>query len=126
MLFLLLLGISLILTIKSHSYHRSEYINSANAITGGVYENINSMNEYLSLKQKNNSLAEENARLKELASIFAEIVNCKSRFTHQHSLGWLGLADTWQHFLVWKMRSEIRLKLLVFCTTWESSRNNFV
>ncbi len=66
MLFLLLLGISLILTIKSHSYHRSEYINSANAITGGVYENINSMNEYLSLKQKNNSLAEENARLKEL------------------------------------------------------------
>jgi rod shape-determining protein MreC len=66
MLFLLLLGISLILTIKSHSYHRSEYINSANAVTGGIYENINSMNEYLSLKKKNSDLAEENARLKEL------------------------------------------------------------
>ena len=66
LLFLLLLGISLILTIKSHSYHRSEYINSANRITGGVYEKINSGKEYLSLKEKNKSLAEENARLKEL------------------------------------------------------------
>lgn len=66
LLFLLLLGISLTLTIKSHSYHRSEYINSANSFTGGVYNKINSSKEYLSLKEKNKSLAEENARLKEL------------------------------------------------------------
>lgn len=68
LLFLLLLGISLTLTIKSHSFHRSEYINSANAITGGIYENINSSREYLSLKKQNEILAEENARLK--ASLF--------------------------------------------------------
>ncbi len=66
LLFLLLIGISLVLTIKSHSYHRSEYINSANNLTGGVYEKINSSKEYLSLKEKNKSLAEENARLKEM------------------------------------------------------------
>ena len=66
LLFLLLLGISLGLTIKSHSYHRSEYINSANNLTGGVYARINSFNEYLSLKEKNAILAEENAKLKEL------------------------------------------------------------
>ena len=54
------------LTIQSHSYHRSEYINSANSFTGGVYNKINSSKEYLSLKEKNKSLAEENARLKEL------------------------------------------------------------
>lgn len=66
LLFLLLLGISLTLTIKSHSYHRSEYINSANKITGGIYDKINSGKEYLSLKEKNKFLAEENARLKEL------------------------------------------------------------
>lgn len=66
MLFLLLLGISFALIIKSHSFHRSEYINSANNLTGGVYKNINSINEYLSLKEKNEVLAEENARLKEL------------------------------------------------------------
>ena len=53
LLFLLLLGISLSLTIKSHSYHRSEYVNSANAVTGTVYEKMNEANEYLSLKEKN-------------------------------------------------------------------------
>lgn len=66
LLFLLLLGISLYLTIKSHSYHRSEYVNSANAVTGSVYEKINEVNEYLSLKEKNKKLARENALLKEL------------------------------------------------------------
>uniref|UniRef100_UPI00404A0FD2 rod shape-determining protein MreC n=1 Tax=Flavobacterium sp. TaxID=239 RepID=UPI00404A0FD2 len=66
MLFLLLLGISMSLTIKSHSYHRSEYINTANNTTGYVYEKINNINEYLSLKEKNLRLAKENARLKEI------------------------------------------------------------
>ncbi len=66
LLFLLLLGISFALIIQSHSFHRSKYINSANNITGGVYENINSFNEYLSLKEKNELLAEENARLKQI------------------------------------------------------------
>lgn len=66
LLFLLLLIISLTLTIKSHSYHRSEYVNSANAVTGTVYEKINEANEYLSLKEKNKELASENALLKEL------------------------------------------------------------
>jgi rod shape-determining protein MreC len=66
LLFLLLLGISLVLTIKTHSYHRSEYINSANAISGGIYQNINNLNEYLHLREMNNQLAEENARLKQV------------------------------------------------------------
>ncbi|CAM3929965.1 rod shape-determining protein MreC [Flavobacterium jumunjinense] len=66
MLFLLLLGISFVLIIKSHSYHRSKYINSANSITGSFYEKVNSAEEYLSLKEKNAILAEENARLKQL------------------------------------------------------------
>lgn len=66
LLFLLLLVISLSLTIQSHSYHRSKIINSANFITGGVYERINSVNEYLNLKTENEGLANENARLKSL------------------------------------------------------------
>ena len=66
LLFLLLLGIGLTLTIKSHSYHRSEYINSANAISGGFYQKVNDANEYLSLKERNTELADENARLKQL------------------------------------------------------------
>ena len=66
MLFLLLLGISFSLVVKSHSYHRSEYVNSANAVTGAYYEKVNEVNEYFSLKQKNKDLATENALLKEL------------------------------------------------------------
>lgn len=63
-LFLLLLCISFLLTIQAHSYHRSKIISSANYLSGGVYENINNVNEYLNLKTQNEALAIENARLK--------------------------------------------------------------
>ncbi len=66
LLFLLLLVVSLLLTIQSHSYHRSKIISSANFFTGGIYEKINNVNEYFSLKAQNEELAVENARLKSL------------------------------------------------------------
>jgi rod shape-determining protein MreC len=66
LLFLLLLGISLTLTIQSHSFHRSKIINSANFLSGGVYERLNQFNEYLNLKNQNDALAQENAVLKNL------------------------------------------------------------
>ena len=66
LLFLLLFITSLSMIINSHSYHRSAYVNSANAFTGGVYQQINEAKEYLSLKEKNKILASENAILKEL------------------------------------------------------------
>ena len=66
LLFLLLLGISLILTIQSHSFHRSKVISSANFLTGGVYERINHVSEYLNLKTQNEILANENAKLRSL------------------------------------------------------------
>ena len=66
LLFLLLLVISLSLTIQSHSYHKSKIISSANFFTGGIYERVNNINEYFSLKSQNEELALENARLKSL------------------------------------------------------------
>jgi len=66
LLFLLLLGVSLTLTVKTHSYHRSQYINSSNAVSGYTYNQINSVKEYFGLRQKNEDLARENARLKEI------------------------------------------------------------
>ena len=66
LLFLLLLGISLALTVQSHSYHRSKIISSANFLSGGVYERINRVNEYLNLRTENDELVLENARLKSL------------------------------------------------------------
>lgn len=66
LLFLLLLGISLSLTIQSHSYHRSKIISSANFLSGGVYERINNVSEYLNLRTQNDALAKENAELRSL------------------------------------------------------------
>ena len=56
LLFLLLLGISLALTIQSHSFHRSKIISSANFLSGGVYEKVNNINEYLNLRTQNDAL----------------------------------------------------------------------
>ena len=66
LLFLLLLGISLSLTIQSHSYHRSRAVTSANAVTGYVYEQIDNVEQYFSLRSQNDKLALENAQLKKL------------------------------------------------------------
>jgi rod shape-determining protein MreC len=66
LLFLLLLGISLVLTVQSHSYHRSKVVSSANFLTGGVYEQLNAACEYFGLRGQNEELAKENARLKSL------------------------------------------------------------
>ena len=66
LLFLLLFSIAFALTIQSHSYHRSKFINSANALTGGVYGISNSIDQYFNLKDENAILSEENKRLREL------------------------------------------------------------
>ena len=63
-LFLLLIVISLALTIQSHSFHRSKIISSANFLSGGVYEKVSNLNEYLNLKTHNEELTLENAKLK--------------------------------------------------------------
>ena len=64
LLFLLLFSIALALTIQSHSYHRSKFINSANGLTGGVYGTFNSISQYFDLKDKNAILTEENNKTK--------------------------------------------------------------
>lgn len=64
LLFLFLLCTALFLTIQSHSYHKSKFINSANFLTGGIYEFINSVDEYFNLKKENQKLLQENNRLK--------------------------------------------------------------
>ncbi|WP_117884738.1 rod shape-determining protein MreC [Aureibaculum luteum] len=68
LLFLLLEIIAFTFTMQSHSYHNSKFVNSANAITGGVYKKVNSFKEYTSLKEYNEQLLEENVRLKNLLS----------------------------------------------------------
>ena len=63
-LFLLLFSYALSLTIQSHEYHRSKFLNSSNQITGSVYGTFHSITQYFNLKQENRLLLEENNRLK--------------------------------------------------------------
>lgn len=64
LLFLLLFSISIVFTIQSHSYHKSKFINSANFLTGGVYNSFNNISQYFNLKSQNQILADENNFLK--------------------------------------------------------------
>ncbi|MGG5505374.1 MULTISPECIES: rod shape-determining protein MreC [unclassified Myroides] len=67
LLFLLLLVISFALVLRTHTFHKSSFISSANGVTGYVYENVNSLKEYMRLKTENDALVLENALLKKQA-----------------------------------------------------------
>ncbi|SDU22793.1 rod shape-determining protein MreC [Polaribacter sp. Hel1_33_78] len=64
--FLLLEFIALLFIFNNLNFHKSKFVNSANAITGGLYSQTKNISEYWSLKPKNKLLAQENARLKNL------------------------------------------------------------
>ncbi|MFT5846004.1 MAG: rod shape-determining protein MreC [Psychroserpens sp.] len=64
LLFLLLFVISLGLTIQSHSYHKSKFINSANFLTGCVYESASGISNYFDLNEQNDILVDENNKLR--------------------------------------------------------------
>jgi rod shape-determining protein MreC len=66
LLFLILQIVAFYFTIQYHSYQKSKFVNSANAVTGGFYTKINTINEYFHLKTDNQLLIEENIRLKNL------------------------------------------------------------
>ncbi|WP_452602056.1 rod shape-determining protein MreC [Pontimicrobium sp. MEBiC06410] len=66
LLFLLLFSVSIGFTIQSHTYHKSKFINSANFLSGGVYNASNSISDYFDLKEQNKILQEENNRLKSI------------------------------------------------------------
>ncbi len=70
LLFLLLLFLSLIFTIQSHSYHRSKFVSSTNFFSGGIYDWQHSISDYFRLKEENERLLEENERLHNIISVF--------------------------------------------------------
>ena len=68
-LFLLLEVLAIIFTIQSHSFHKSKFVNSANFISGGIYDRVNNFKEFLLLKKENERLSEENAYLRNLLEL---------------------------------------------------------
>ena len=65
LLFALLFFISLVLTVRTHSFHESKFLSSANFVSGSVYSIKSSITGYFDLALENNKLAEENMRLRE-------------------------------------------------------------
>ena len=54
LLFLILQIVAFYFTIQYHSYQKSKFVNSANAVTGGFYTKINNINEYFHLNKLKN------------------------------------------------------------------------
>lgn len=56
----MLLGLSIFLTIQSHSFHKSKFISSANFVTGGIYKKVYRIKAYFYLEDYNERLLQEN------------------------------------------------------------------
>ncbi|MBC7411051.1 MAG: rod shape-determining protein MreC [Bacteroidia bacterium] len=63
LVFALLQFVSFYLIANNTYYQRASIVNSANAVTGGVYKEYASANEYVSLRSQNEALSKENAML---------------------------------------------------------------
>jgi len=63
-LFLIFEVSSLIIYVKYNSFQKAAFINSSNEVTGNLYARVNEFYRYLSLKDVNDSLARENARMR--------------------------------------------------------------
>ncbi len=61
--FLILQVFSFYLIIKNSFYQQATFVNSANLVTGGVYNKYHGLTSYLNLKDENVRLARENALL---------------------------------------------------------------
>ena len=75
-LFILLEIVALVMIFNNNKYHKAKYLNSANRLTGSVYNSFNSVINYFQLGEANKELAEENARLKSL--LFSDSVYVNS------------------------------------------------
>jgi len=62
--FLLLLGVSLLFFIQSHHLQKTRFFNSASWVTGNIYVAFNTIDSYFSLKKDNRLLLEENKNLR--------------------------------------------------------------
>ena len=76
LLFIVLFSVSIFLTIQTHSYHKNKFVNSSNAITGGIYSIKSSITDYFNLREKNGILINENTRIrKQLEFYKSKVVN---------------------------------------------------
>ena len=81
LLFSFLLLLSFILTVQSHSYHKSKLISSTNFFTGGIYGWRYHVAHYFSLDDENERLLQENEQLRnQLSSYQTTLDTARTRF----------------------------------------------
>lgn len=75
-IFMALEMVSIVLITRNNNYHQSFAINSSNAISGGIFNAYNNVEDYLYLKKVNENLMEENAgfRSKQPSSLTIDTV----------------------------------------------------
>ncbi len=72
-LFLFLEVLAFYLIIANSKFHNTYFFNSSNFITGNIYQSFNNVTDYINLKESNELLTIENARLlSQSASAFTE------------------------------------------------------
>lgn len=81
-LFLLLEGISFYLIVTFNDSQAKIYHNSVNVISGSIAGQANNINNYFSLKEQNNTLLKENAKLKSKLFNLAEKQGAKPEDLH--------------------------------------------
>ncbi len=109
LLFLFLEIISLSVFLSFNSFQGSNFLGFTNEVSGGVHESFTNLSEYLSLKETNKDLAEENARLrKKLKTSFYSLLSNRVYF-----------GDT-----LYEQQYEFISAKIVNSTT--NKRNNFV
>ncbi len=70
--FIVFFFIGIVLSIRNNAYQRSITFNSTNQVVGSAYERLDVLKRYLNLGQVNDSLAQENAKLR------TELINLRN------------------------------------------------
>ncbi len=65
-LYCFLVLISLVMTVRSHSYHQSRFFNSSKWISGSIYGAGADISSYFGLREENRRLVQENEQLRKL------------------------------------------------------------
>lgn len=63
-LFVIFFTTSIILLVRNNDFQRASTLNSSNQVIGNIYAQVNKVTRYLNLETVNDSLSQENARLR--------------------------------------------------------------
>lgn len=91
--FLFLEFIALALVVNNHAFHRSKFVSSANSVTGGFFNKVNSISDYFQLDEENTELAEENVILRNRIEQYKNALDSISEFA---------IIDTTQYYQQYK------------------------